>query len=309
MVVPSVTRAWLLLVPLVPSIVVSLFTLYHLLRARTLRAALNNHVIILLLLCGLIDELIDIVSLIHFYFTGVVLSSTPEFCLFWVYVESAAFISTFLLMAWASIERHLLIFHRHWLRTRTNLIFLHYLPLTVCILWPVTFYFVCFFIMPCDISFDYHTSLCNRYWCIIDRPTMAFVDSVVHYIMPIFIVVGFSIGLLLRVLFHKYYALQRINWRNYKKLAGQLLPISALYLLLALPPMILYAAAAAGISSALTTDYFDDSSFFLYWVLLFTPFASIISLPELKRKCTKIFFFWHASRVVQPQTLIMGRLR
>lgn len=57
---PRLLRFWLLLISVILSITCSLFTLYHLLFNRTLRHALNNHRIIVLLILILIVQLIDI---------------------------------------------------------------------------------------------------------------------------------------------------------------------------------------------------------------------------------------------------------
>ncbi|CAF3908627.1 unnamed protein product [Adineta steineri] len=302
-------RFWLLLIPLIPSIIVSIFNLYHLLRSRTLRTALNNHVIILLLICGLFAELTTFVLLIHLYRTGTVPSATREFCLAWCLVNLFGVISVSLLMAWASIERHILIFHSRWFATKTKLLFFHFLPLAICILWPVAFYLVFYLARPCDSPPDYTAPVCNLYLCLFLSPKIGLFDSIAHYIMPTFIVVLFSIALLIRVLYHKYRMRQRIEWRNYKKMAAQLLPISALYLLISFPPMILYAAYSAGLPSYVAADYFLDGSFFFYWVIIFTPFASVLSLPELKVKCKNIFLFWQRNRVVRPDILPMNRLQ
>jgi hypothetical protein len=70
---------------MIPSILVSIFLLYHLLITPALRKAINNHVIILLLSFGLIEMLTDVIWLIYYYQNGIVLSSTPAFCVTWVF--------------------------------------------------------------------------------------------------------------------------------------------------------------------------------------------------------------------------------
>ncbi|CAF0770699.1 unnamed protein product [Adineta ricciae] len=104
------TRAWLMLVLLIPSVLVTIFDLYHFLRFSSLRKALNNHVIILLLICALIESLTDIIWHIYFYFNTSVMSFTYQFCKTWAVVGPSMYVAAFTLMAWASIERHILIF-------------------------------------------------------------------------------------------------------------------------------------------------------------------------------------------------------
>jgi len=302
-------RSWLLLVPLIPSIFVTIFVLYHLLISRALRKALNNHVIILLVSCGLIEELTDVSWYIHFYRTGTVLSSTSGFCYSWVLFSSILFASISILMAWASMERHILVFNPNWVATKTKRFFFHYLPLSICILWPTIFYLLMLLILPCNVPFNYNKRLCNRYTCVTNIPWASLFDSIAHYILPAFVTVIFSVALLARVLYSRYRIRGRIDWRNYKKMAGQLLPISALYILLQLPPMTMYAAYSAGLPRTVATSYYSDSIFFNYWVILFTPFASAVSLPELGKKCRKCFLFWQRRRAVAPESLTMTRIK
>jgi hypothetical protein len=61
------------------------------------------------------------------------------------------------------------------------------MPSTICILWPMLFYFVIFLILPCDIPFYYSRRLYGRYTYVIDIYGIALWHSIVHYIMPAFI--------------------------------------------------------------------------------------------------------------------------
>ena len=126
MAIPNYIRAWLFLIPLIPSVLASIFNLYHFLKSRALRKALNNHVIILLLCCGLAEQFTDFIWYIHFYRTGTVLASTPAFCLTWVLTGPSTYIPSYLLMAWGSMERHILIFYPNWFGTSRKRFLLHY---------------------------------------------------------------------------------------------------------------------------------------------------------------------------------------
>jgi hypothetical protein len=297
---------WLHIVPLIPSLIVTAFVLYHLLKSRALRTSLNNHSIILMLLFGLIMELTDTVWFIHFYRTGAAVSSTPEFCLAWAYIDSSLFVSASLLMSWASVERHILIFHPHWFATKTKCFLFHYLPLAIVSVWPLIFYFVMLLVLPCPLSFDYNRRLCGRYGCVNLIPWVAMFDSIAHYMVPAFIIVIFSVTLFVRVVYHKYHIRQRIDWRNYRKMALQLLSISLVYMVLEAPPMILNAAYLSGLSWDAAADYYSDMLDLSLWVILFTPFASATSLPDLKAKCRNLILFWRKRRAVRPETITMN---
>ncbi|CAF0952949.1 unnamed protein product [Adineta steineri] len=309
MAVSLILHSWLLLVPLIPSVIVAIFSLYHLLSSQALRTALNNHVIILLLCVGLISSVTDYVWTGYFYRTGIALSSTPAFCLAWVFVSASGLVIAYLLMAWASIERHILIFYSTWFATARKRFFFHYLPLIICIVWPLIFCCVTLLILPCNIPFSYSNKQCARYSCIFAIGWIALMDSIFHYILPTFIVVIFSVVLLVRVIYQKYQIHQRVEWRNYKRMAFQLLPISALYFCISFPTMILYAAYSAGVPRTVAADYFLNSIFLCFWIILFTLFAIVPSLPQWRTKCTKLFLFWRAKRRVNPEIPLPTRLK
>ena len=107
----------------------------------------------------------------------------------------------------------------------------------------------------------------------------------------------------MRVIYQKYRIGQRIEWRNYRKMAVQLLPVSALNLALQFPSMILYTAYSAGLPRTIGTDYYAESVFFRFWIILFTPFVCAVSLPELRAKCLNTILFWQRRRAVAPHLM------
>jgi hypothetical protein len=299
--------AWLYLIPAIPSVIVTIFILYDLLIDRAARIALNNHVVILLLSSGLIETLADSVWYFHLYYYGIAISPTPAFCNFWTLTDSALYVSIHILMAWASIERHILIFYPNWFGTRRKCFFFHYLPLAACLLYPLIFYFVILIIIPCNVPYNYSRKQCNRVLCFSHISWIGLWDSIGNYMMPAFLTVVFSIALGVRVLYSRYRIQRRIDWRNYKKLTLQLLPISLLYMAIQLPPMIMYAAYTGGLNRNVGADYYFDAFAFTYWTILFTPFACLVSVPDLKTKCRKVIFFWRRNRAVRPHPHPLAR--
>ena len=83
-------------------------------------------------------------------------------------------------------------------------------------------------------------------------------------------------------------------------MASQLLPISALYIIFQFPPMFLYAAYSAGLSRNTAREYYGDALVLSYWVILFTPFVSVLSMSELRTKLRKIVLFWRVRRDINP---------
>ena len=306
-------RFWLYLVPLVPSILCSIFVLHRLLVTRALRTAPNNHVVILILSFGLLYEITDVVWYIDFYRMGAPLSATPAFCLTWIFIDVSVYVTITLLMAWASIERHILVFHPNWIGTTTACFFIHYLPMLICCVYPATFYAYMFFVEPCALPFDYTMTTCYRYPCVGRRPRVALWDSVVHNLLPIFIIVTFSMALLARVLYYRCRAHGRIAWRNYRKMSVQLLSISAIYFVFLLPPMAMYAAYTAGVSWKVASNYFSVALYFTYYTVLLTPFVCAVSLPTTPRKLKQLTFLRGRRAIgpvlVAPQIAVLTPLR
>jgi hypothetical protein len=219
--------------------------------------------------------------------------------------DSALYVIFSILTAWASIERNILVFFPNWFRPKRKCFLFHYVPLLVCFLYPTIFYTITLIIIPCDIPFNYMVVVCDRYACVSLNSRFSLWDSIANYIIPAFNTVIFSIILLVGVLYKRYRAQGRIDWRNYRKLTLQLLPISFLYIALQLPPMIMYTAYTAGMSWDVGANYYGDALTFTYWVILFNPLASVVSLPGLKTKCKNVVFFWRARQAIRPEIMEM----
>ena len=303
---PQLLRFWVYIVPLIPSILCSIFVLYHLLTQRALRTAANNHALILMLSFGLLYEVTDIIWYIHFYLTGTPLSATPIFCRIWVFNDGCLYIIITMLMAWASIERHILIFHQNWIATKIKRFFIHYLPLIVCSAYPTLFYGAIFFFIPCDVPFDYASGACGYYSCISLNQSLSLWDSLVNFLLPGCVIVIFSVALFVRVLYQRCRIHRRIEWRNHRKMTVQLLSISAVYFIFLLPPMVYNTVYSIGLPWDGGSDYFWATIYLGYFTVLLTPFVCVLSLPELRSKCKKIFFF-RQRRAIGPTSVVSIR--
>ena len=269
----------------VPSIICSLFVLYHLLFDRTLRRALHNHVIIVLLVNGLISELTDIPWILHFYLSRTALQSKPTFCLIWSFIDNATFVIQLVLFAWASIERHILIFHDSWVSTTRRRFFVHYLPLVTLLVYCLIFYSFVYFFPPCRHSFNYSSILCVTS-CLSPFHTYNIWRRIFNTIGPTIVIALFSTALLLRVLWQKRQMHRGINWRNHRKMTIQLLSISTLYILLALPYMLISFAWILGMPSNVSLNVYVYVVFFSYFIV-FPHVFKIASIWMINRDFKK----------------------
>jgi hypothetical protein len=135
-------RFWLFFFSFLLSIICCLFVLYHLLFDRVLRRTLNNHVIIVLLFNTLLYQLTSIPLHLSYYFLSTVWPAAPQVCLIWMFIDGGLFTLALILVAWASIERYILIFHDKWMATRKKRFFVHYLPLVVIFVYCFLFHAV-----------------------------------------------------------------------------------------------------------------------------------------------------------------------
>ena len=204
-------RFWLFLVFLIPSSLCTIFLLYHFLFDRALRIALNNHVIIVLLVICLIDEVTVYPWMLYYYQHEYVWQRSFIFCLIWGFLNWSLYIAHTLLFSWAIIERHILIFHDGWLSTPKKRFFVHYLPLIALILYWFIFYIVIYFFPPCQNRLRSSSLVCI-FPCLYDNDILSVWDYVAHQIVPIVAITVFSTGLLIRVLWKRSRMRRTIRW-------------------------------------------------------------------------------------------------
>lgn len=287
---PRTLRFWLLLISDIPSIICSLFVLYHLVLNRTSRLALHNHTVILLLIIALLFQLTDIPWYLHFIVKGSVSPSIPVRCLLWWLIDLGFYNTVSLLLAWTSIERHILVFHDRWISTRKRRFFVHYLPLVLLVSYSTIYYTILIFFPPCQHRFIYTLPVCAASPCHLFHPIFGLWEMGIHGCLSTILVAFFSIALLGRVVIHKRRRHRKFRWRIYRKMIIQLLSISALYLLLNLPIMILSVARFCGLPSNIGVEAQQIAFFLTYWVMFLLPFVALCSLPGLRKKFRMIGF-------------------
>jgi hypothetical protein len=98
-------------------------------------------------------------------------------------------------------------------------------------------------------------------------------EVIVHEIVPILIIVVFSIALLVRVLWQRHRIRQPIQWRKYRKMSFQLLSISLIYSIFSLPYMLMNMMILSGIQNEIFTAIFDYTQFLTYFVFFSLSFC------------------------------------
>jgi hypothetical protein len=295
-------RFFLFLFSNIFSIICCLFVLYYLLIDRNLRQSLNNHVIIILIIICLIYELTDVSFILNYYHYGKDWKITISFSLFWSFIDYALYGAQFLIFSWATIERHILIFHDRWLLTRTNRFFLHYFPLIILILYSLIYYIIIIFLPFCPRMFFQLPMHGVYYPCIYSYfPIISIWELVCHQLIPIIIILIFSFSLFLRILWQKSRLHRTIHWRKQRKMTIQLLSVSILFLSLSAPGVFLSISYEFGLSRDIGIYYMPYAYFFSYYVVFLFPFVCLGTLPELRKKLEKLLFCQRQQRFIVPQ--------
>ena len=279
---------WAFLLLNIPAILCSVFLLYHLLTETSLRRALQNHAIIIITILNLIYQVVDIPVHLQYFKTGLVWPSVPLLCLIWWFIDYGFFFVNLSLLMWASIERHIIIFHQSLLNTRLKRILFHYFPLTSIVLFILTFYGVAGFSPPCENQFIYTEDLCGMAGCYGSIPFFAMFERIGFSIIPIFSISIFSIALLVRVFRQKFRFRRAVDWAKQRKFTLHLISLSLLYMCLD-GPLTLIIFIRLCCQANWGTSLYPTFFYISYLPILVVPIVCLSSLPKLSEKVDRLF--------------------
>ena len=276
----------------IPSILISLVIFIYFAVDRRTRAR-RNHSILLLLTINFFQVLTDLpMPISYFRLKGFVQPATSAYCIWWTWYEFSLNTINGWLMAWISIERHLLIFHSHSIQNLApwKQKLLHTAPLISCTVWGPLYYLLTIVISPvCTNQWRYDSLLCGLPCYLLTN--FGTFDLFFDIIIPVSIIFLSNLALFLRIVYRNTIGLGRIRNRNrrHRKMAFQLGLISFVYLVVWMPLSILQLGLIY-VSPTFLLDYFDISNFLVYIVPLILPMIYLMSLPELWKKVKNIVF-------------------
>ena len=239
----EMSRFWPLLLTNVVSVGCSLFLLTVLFTDQGLRKAMNNHLIMILLLVNLFSQCIDNGAYLNYLCMGTVWPATPVMCVLWILVAYQFYVTSTLLVALASIERHFLVFQNPGLWTGKRRLLMHYIPIAALLVYCLVYGLVLVTLIAKDgFPYGYSLRMCGSLatW-IQNYPSLSLFDLIVNELLPTPIIGLFRIALLVRVLRQKQRIHRRIEWRKQRKMTIQLLSIAALFFVINFPPIVSYA--------------------------------------------------------------------
>ena len=288
--IPPAVRFWTYLIFDILSIICSLFALYYLLSIRVVRRALHNHIIIVLLCTGLLKELINVPWTLYRIQFGVPPGRTRAFYLCTFFFGYALYSTQVMLVAWATLERHILVFHDKWLKTKRQRFLFHYLPVIAILIYCLTYYAVVTFGHFCTNQFASYLGGGYIAPCAYGNFVLAIWELLVHHLIQTLIIIIFSIAMIVRVIRQRLRVHQRIIWRKHRRMTVQMLSISALYLAFNSPWAVTMFFLHSDLSKEKTKIYTVHALFLRDFIIFLYPFLCFGSCAELRQKFKKKFF-------------------
>lgn len=231
---PALSKAikfWLIALCQTVSIPCYLFIIYQYISRRDLRNALQNHALIAKLCINFVILTIDLSMHLSFLRLNYVFPSTEGACLLWQLIDYGFWFGDVFLTSWISIERYILIFCTNLVNTPLKRLFIHYIPCIFFTLYCPTVYIYLIFFYPVEHVYDYSYLLCGGpYYYNGIPPWLIWYESLVHYVIPIFVTVLLSGAMIVRIFVQKYRLRQTGRWQKYRKMLLQFICISGIYL-------------------------------------------------------------------------------
>ena len=183
-------------------------------------------------------------------------------------------------MNFGSAERYLLVFHRNFIHR--HVLLMHYLPMILCIIYPLLLYVCLIFVYPCTNQFDFTLITCGGP-CYFFESSLSTADQLINIALPLTAATIINITLLIRVLCQKRRMKQQGMWKKNRRLVLQLLSFVVLHNLVWLP---LLFATLIMLYGKVEDPFFiqlniDILPYGIYVVVLLCPCILIFSLPEL----------------------------
>ncbi|CAF1000025.1 unnamed protein product [Rotaria sordida] len=138
--------------------------------------------------------------------------------------------------------------------------------------------------------------------CLFKSSSLYTYDTIAHQISPNIIIVGFSIGLLIRICWQKNRIGQSLKWRKHWKMTLQLLFVSIIYLIIGLPLTLMHLLSVCGVSSYVASVVIEYTQFLNYCTILLCPIASVATLPQLRNGRKNMLRLRYRGRAIAPIT-------
>ncbi|CAF0819867.1 unnamed protein product [Adineta steineri] len=293
----------------IPSILMHLIVFILIFFNKALRSAPNNYVILFTLCHSFIITAFMIPTVIDSHRLKPTIHWTLASCKIRSFIETLSSNMMNLLVAWASFERHLLIFHFNLLTIKWKKLCFHYMPPILITIYLSIFYIYSSFFFPCEHQVDFVNNICY-YGCQSRDPVLGMWQTSIHILSPTICVLICNGALLFRVYRSKARLRRSIDWGKYRLMIFQLVSISCLYLLFNLPFAIVYLWVIVAPAPSIIT-LLQRVGFLTYFIWLLFPFVCLCSIPQLESKMKKILHcqIVPVSREMQPRAIRLVKIQ
>lgn len=250
------------------------------------KRALRNHVLFILVVISFLYLIMDLPFTINSYRLGQDQPRYHSFCLWWYFLDYVLIVASIFLTAIASIQRHILIFHAQWFYSSRVKCLSHYLPIFMCIFYPIIFYLATIIFYPCH-RLEIEDSLYCPQPCYTDSFVLFNIDWIFNTAFPLLTIILANFTLIVRVIrsMRKIRRRQSLTWKRQRKLTLQLLSLSYLYVLGWVPSTVLSILQSFTRPTLLEDiPQLDYLNFLTYFVCPLQSFICLLGLPELIKR-------------------------
>ena len=291
----------------IPSVLCSLLLFYYFIRLPELRQERYfNPMVIYLLLSAFFISTVDIPLVLRYHqnhYFIVSMENPDSFCVFWIIYDYIMWSLNLWALTLFSLERYLMIFYnRMIMRNRRRRVLLYYVPIILSVVFVIFWNLYLVVLYPCaQTQFDYREMLC-AFSCYEINASDALLnfDWIISGLLPVFLTVFFTLVLILHVVYQKHkisrHLATRDIWKRTRKMFLQLLPITMVFFIFAMPLNIVGLLAVTD-PWYNTTPYFYVNSL-SYCLPLSIPFAILSKQKLIWRKLLILFRWRRVNRIV-----------
>lgn len=261
----------------IPSVVINLFAIYRLQGNTKLSVFVFRTILHLSLFttCTCVPFfLIELYYDSHF-------PLSPSICKIWLIIDYASTVCLGLLVCWASIQRHILIFGPIHIKKRQSTLKYKLIPNILALGLPLVWYSL--ITLTCTLEKDIDEKLLCRP-CFENEKFIFLIDTILSLILPLLVTIVVTFGLLIRIirLRLRVFRLPSRKWRRCKRLTRQMILFSSIYLIGLVPYVLTNLNSLYNFWPSINLPWCIQLADTLTYVpCFFSSFLSIYAFPEI----------------------------
>ncbi|CAF3623445.1 unnamed protein product [Rotaria sp. Silwood1] len=274
---PEQVKFWILLTLSIPSTICSILIFIYFYRKRR-NILIHHHLTLILIITSFLQLTTNFPFIMVYYQHGRVISASNSFCSWWNWWEYSTNGVLLFVMAWGSIERHLLVFNRTIMDTKRKRFFYHVLPMASVCIYPFIFYFAIIILNTCKNRWNYNEVFCEIPCYLMDQKILATYDFIADVVFPVCAIAIANISLIFRIVWQK--RRHQALWRRQYKLTRQLIFIAVIYTVFWFPLTFNGLVITFTSSTILQNIQVECFFFLLHMVPSLLPFISLTCLSN-----------------------------